>query len=151
VEEKKSSKHQRKAPSFVQRKPILFVFFSLSLHLSLPSPCPSLGVHASDENNTQAVPFCHCQGWSLVNGKKKESGGPRCLPASLLLWSLYHGTNCNNYGNSIKGKEKGKGAPSSRLFIFCHGGFWVVTLVAKKEEGEEEGRKKRKKRQGVWM
>jgi hypothetical protein len=55
-------------------------------------------------------------------------------------------TSCNNYGNSIKEKEEGKGAPSSRFFIFCHGGFWAVTLVANKEEGEEKEKKRREKK-----
>ncbi len=135
---KKVQKHQRRAPSFVRRKPLFFVFFSPSLHLSIPSPCPSLGICDSDDNNTDALPFRHRQGWSLVNKKKKESGGPHCLPTFVLLWSLYHATNCNNYGNSINQKQEGKRAPSSRFFIFCHGGFWAAMLVAKKEEGKEE-------------
>jgi len=146
---KKVQKHQKRAPSFVRRKPLFFVFFSPPLDLSLPFPCPSLGVHASDDNNTYALPFRHCQGWSLVNGRKKESRGPHRLPTSMLLWSFYHATDCNNYGNSIKEKEEGKRVPSSRFFIFCHGGFWVAILVAKKEEGkkEEEERKTKKRRE----
>jgi hypothetical protein len=148
VEGKKKFKNIKGGPLVLSKgSPFLFIYFFLSLHLSLPSPCPFLGVHVGDDNNTQALPFYHCQGWSLVNGKKKESEAPHCLPTSVLLWSLYHATNCNNYGNSIKGKKKKKKKkpkkPTSRFLIFFNGGFWAVTLVAK-EEGEEEEKKEKK-------
>jgi hypothetical protein len=66
----------------------------------------------------------------------------------VLLWLFYHATSCNNYVNNIKGKKEGKGVPSSKFLIFCHGGFWAMTLVANKEEGEEKDKIRRGKKKG---